>query len=619
MKKEDVVAKIIKEVGGKENIKNAWHCMTRLRFDLKDKTKVNQEAIQNLEGIVGSQFNKEQFQIVIGTTVDKYYDILITQLDLNVSKNLSEKDEKGQSEDKKSLTTRFMDTVSGVFGPIVPAIAGAGMIKGLIAGLVALKFIAGDTDTLKVIDMIASGVFTFLPFFLAVSAAKKFKTNEYLAVAIAATIMFPTMVDTAKAGKISAFYVFGILPIPVFNYSGSVIPIIFAIWVLSYVHKLIDKHMPDTMRTVFTPTLTLFISGFLTLGITGPIGIYLGRGLAWIIAGLFSISPILAGVIVGAIRPIAILTGMHHAMTPIALQNFATQGYDMLMPMMFMTNIAITGAAAAIYFKENTKQGKTIVISSVISGLFGITEPALFGVLTKYKKAFLAATIGSTVASAFISFFGVRLYGYVLSSVFSIPAYIGPYFIYAMLGILIALSVSFALSYLFVVKGNKENSSSMKNSDVRSISEVAEVASVMTGEVRPITEAPDPTFAQKLLGDGFVVFPTKGEVVAPFDGKLTMVYPTKHAIALTSNNGLEVLIHIGLDTVTLNGEGFELLAKEGDEVKKGQIILNADLKFIKSKEIEIATPVIITNLNEQVLDLKKTGSVEAGDIVLSIK
>ena len=616
MKKEEVVAQIINEVGGKENINNVWHCMTRLRFDLKDKTKVNEDAIQNLEGILGSQFNKDQFQIVIGTTVDKYYDILVNNLGLSINKNSTEKDEKSQSKDKKSLSTRFMDTVSGVFGPIVPAIAGAGMIKGLIAGLVALKFIAGDTDTLKVIDMIASGVFIFLPFFLAVSAAKKFKTNEYLAVAIAATIMFPTMVDTAKAGKISAFYVFGFLPIPVFNYSSSVIPIIFAVWVLSYVHKLIDKYMPDTMRTVFTPTLTLFISGFLTLGVTGPIGIYIGRGLAWIIAGLFSISPILAGVIVGAIRPIAILTGMHHAMTPIALQNFATQGYDMLMPMMFMTNISITGAAAAIYFKEKTKQGKTIVISSVISGLFGITEPALFGVLTKYKKAFLAATIGSTVASAFISFFGVRLYGYVLSSIFSIPAYIGPYFVFAMLGILIALSVSFALSYLFVVKGDKEDSSSIKNSDVKSISEVA---SVMTGEVKAITEAPDQIFAQKLLGDGFVVFPSNGKVVAPFDGKISMIYKTKHAIALTSNNGIEVLIHIGLDTITLNGEGFELLVKEGDTVKRGQPILNADLALMKSKEIQMATPVIITNLNGQVLDLKKTGSVLAGEIVLDIK
>jgi beta-glucoside PTS system EIICBA component len=453
MHKEEVVKQIIQLVGGKENINNAWHCMTRLRFDLKDKTKVNEEAIQKLDGVVGTKFNKEQFQVVIGTTVDKYYNILAADLGLSDNKNVNSKDEKPQAEEKNGLITMFMNTVSGVFGPIVPAIAGAGMIKGLIAGLVALKVLSGTSDTLKVIDMMASGVFTFLPFFLAASAAKKFKTNEYLAIAIAATIMFPTMVDAAKAAKITSFNVFGALPIPVFNYSGSVIPIIFSVWVLSYIHRFVDKHIPDAMRTVFTPTITLFVSGFLTLSVIGPIGIYLGRGLALVVAGLFKISPVVAGIIVGAIRPASVLTGMHHAMTPIALQNFASQGYDMLMPMMFMANLSITGAAAAIYFKENTKEGKSVVISSVVSGIFGITEPALFGVLTKYKKAFLAATIGSAVSSAFISSFGVRIYGYVLSSIFSIPAYIGPYFVFAMLGILIALSVSFTLSYLFVVKG----------------------------------------------------------------------------------------------------------------------------------------------------------------------
>ncbi|WP_111937217.1 PTS transporter subunit EIIC [Clostridium paraputrificum] len=454
MKKEDVVREIIKSVGGKENIVNSWHCMTRLRFELKDLTKVDEEAIKGLDGIVGTAFNKEQFQVIIGTTVDKYYNILISQLGLELVK--VSKESKSDNE-KNSLVNKFMNTLSGVFGPIVPAIAGAGMIKGLLSGLIALNVISGSSETVKVIDMMASGVFTFLPFFLAVSAAKKFKTNEYLAVAIAATVMFPTMVDAAKAGEISAFNFAGIIPIPVFNYSGSVIPIIFSILALSYIHGFVDRHIPDVMRTVFTPTITLLISGFVTLAVIGPIGIYLGKGLAVIVSGLFDISPIFAGIIVGAIRPISILTGMHHAMTPIALQNFETQGYDMLMPMMLMANLSITGAAAAIYFKEKTKQEKSVVISASISGLFGITEPALFGVLTKYKKAFIAATVGSSIASAFIAAFGVRIYGYVLSSIFSIPSYIGPYFIFAILGMIMALSISFILSYIMVVKIDKKN------------------------------------------------------------------------------------------------------------------------------------------------------------------
>lgn len=449
MDKREVVKLIIQNVGGKENINNVWHCMTRLRLDLKDNNKINQENINRLDGIMGSQLQSDQYQIVIGTNVKDYYDLFSKEMEL--SNNAESQNDSKNS--KKGIISIFMDIVSGVFGPIVPAIAGAGMIKGLLAGFIALKIISSESDTVKIIDMAASGVFTFLPFFLAVSAAKIFKTNQYLAAAIAACIMSPNMIAAAKEGAVASFSFLGFVPIPVFNYSGSVIPIIFAVWVLSYVYKMVDKVMPEVLKTVFTPTVTLFIMSFLTLSIIGPVGIYLGKGLAVIIQALFNISPVLAGLIVGAIRPVAILTGMHHAMTPIALQNFQEQGYDMLMPMMFMANMAITGATLAVYFKEKDKKEKSVILSSAISGLLGITEPALFGVLTKYKKAFLVATIGGSAASAFIAFFGVRIYGYILSSIFSLPAYIGPYFPFAVAGILIAIILSCILSYVFVVKG----------------------------------------------------------------------------------------------------------------------------------------------------------------------
>ena len=448
MDKREVVKLIIQNVGGKENINNVWHCMTRLRLDLKDNNKINQENINRLDGIMGSQLQSDQYQIVIGTNVKDYYDLFSKEMEL--SNNAESQNDSKNS--KKGIISIFMDIVSGVFGPIVPAIAGAGMIKGLLAGFIALKIISNESDTVKIIDMAASGVFTFLPFFLAVSAAKIFKTNQYLAAAIAACIMSPNMIAAAKEGAVASFSFLGFVPIPVFNYSGSVIPIIFAVWVLSYVYKMVDKVMPEVLKTVFTPTVTLFIMSFLTLSIIGPVGIYMGKGLAVIIQALFNISPVLAGLIVGAIRPVAILTGMHHAMTPIALQNFQEQGYDMLMPMMFMANMAITGATLAVYFKEKDKKEKSVILSSAISGLLGITEPALFGVLTKYKKAFLAATIGSSAASAFIAFFGVRIYGYILSSIFSLPAYIGPYFPFAVAGVLIAIILSCILSYMFVVK-----------------------------------------------------------------------------------------------------------------------------------------------------------------------
>ena len=466
MSKQESIQKIIANIGGKENIKNAWHCMTRLRFDLVDQTKVNWEEIRQISGVIAAQFQSDQCQIVVGTQVKAYFDILADEIGLQTPVNDQAKQSAKQSvkqsvKEHKGIVSLFMDTVSGVFGPIVPAIAGAGMIKGLLAGLIALKVVPKSSDTVIIIDLIASGVFYFLPFFLAVSAAKIFKTNEYLAAAIAACLMYPTLIDAAKLlvtnpDAASFYYFLDMIPISIFNYAGSVIPIIFSVLALSYIYRFVDKIMPNVLKTVFTPTVTLFIAGLLALSVIGPIGIYLGKLLALFIRSLFDVSAVFAGAIVGAIRPVAILTGMHHAMTPIALQNFAELGYDMLMPMMFMANMAIAGATAAMYFKAKNKQEKTVIVSAAVSALLGITEPALFGVLTKYKKAFIAATAGSAIASAFIALFGVRLYGYILSSIFSLPAYIGPYFIFAILGVLISICSSFIMAYIFVGKQRAE-------------------------------------------------------------------------------------------------------------------------------------------------------------------
>ncbi|XUA18346.1 PTS transporter subunit EIIC [Citrobacter sp. OP27] len=451
----DAIARIIQLVGGQDNINKVWHCMTRLRFDLIDDSKIEQSEIKKLPGVLGAQLQSDQFQIIIGPKVNGWYEQL--QDTLGQRDTPAASDAKG----RKSLVSLFMDTVSGVFGPIVPAIAGAGMIKGLLAGLIALKVVSPKSETVMVIDLIASGVFYFLPFFLAVSAAKIFKTNEYLAAAVAACLMYPTLIDAAKAlathqpDAASALWLMNAIPVSVFNYSSSVIPVIFSVLALKYIHKWVDSIMPGVLKTVFTPTLTLFIGALAALVVIGPIGIWLGKGLALFIEGLFSVSASFAGLVVGAIRPVAILTGMHHAMTPIALQNFSDRGYDMLMPMMFMANMAIAGATFAIWRLSKDRQDRTVTLSAAVSALLGITEPALFGVLTRYKKAFIAATIASSVASAFIAFFGVRLYGYILSSIFSLPAYIGPYFVFALTGVVIALVLSFTLTTLLVGREQK--------------------------------------------------------------------------------------------------------------------------------------------------------------------
>lgn len=455
---QDAINNIIRLVGGEGNINKVWHCMTRLRFDLVDDNKVDQGEIKKLPGVLGAQLQSDQFQIIIGPKVNSWYEQMLATLGGGDRTTDTAPAQKG----RKSLVSMFMDTVSGVFGPIVPAIAGAGMIKGLLAGLIALKLVSAKSDTVVVIDLIASGVFYFLPFFLAVSAAKIFKTNEYLAAAVAACLMYPSLIEAAKAlaahqpEAVTAFWLLNAIPVSVFNYSASVIPVIFSVLALSYIHRWVDSIMPDVLKTVFTPTLTLFLGALAALVVIGPIGIYLGKGLALFIEGLFSVSSSFAGLVVGAIRPVAILTGMHHAMTPIALQNFSDRGYDMLMPMMFMANMAIAGSTFAIWRLSKNRQDRTVTLSAGISALLGITEPALFGVLTRYKKAFIAATIASSLASAFIAFFGVRLYGYILSSIFSLPAYIGPYFMFALAGVVIALVLSFVLTTLLVGKDQQD-------------------------------------------------------------------------------------------------------------------------------------------------------------------
>lgn len=581
MKHEEIAKQIIQHVGGASNINNAWHCMTRLRFDLKDEKKVDYAALEKTPKVVGTKYQSEQLQVVIGTEVADYFAPIAKELGLDETSERSEGEKKG-------VVSLFMDTVSGVFGPIVPAIAGAGMIKGLMAGLVALNVISNQTDTYLIIDMIASGVFTFLPFFVAASAARIFKTNPYLAIAIAATLQFPTMTTAVAESSISAFQLFGLIPVPVFNYAGTVIPIIFAVLALSYIYRWVDKLLPQVLRTVFTPTISLFVAGLLTLTVIGPISIHLGNLLAAGVAWLFSISPVLAGIVVGAIRPIAIFTGLHHAMTPIALQNFANQGYDMLMPMMFMANMAITGATAAIYLKVKSKEEKSLVLSSAVSGLLGITEPALFGILSKYKKAFIAATVGSSVASAFISFFGVRIYGYILSSIFSLPAYIGQYFVFAVLGIVIALVSSFAITYFLVPNEQAE--------DTEYTNEV-NLHAVAKGEYIPLEDVPDEVFSTKMMGDGFAIESIDGAIFAPVSGKVTTIFPSKHALGIKTSNGVEVLVHMGIDTVNLNGAGFDVLVKVGDQVTVDTKIAQMDLPYIHSQGKKSMVIVVITNMD----------------------
>lgn len=597
MSYDDTVKAIVAAAGGKDNIQNAWHCMTRLRFRIKDEGAVSLEGIGKIPGVLGTKFASGQLQVVVGTEVDSYFAALAPLLGL---KDEGESGE-GEEEEKKGIVGVLMDTVSGIFGPLVPAIAGAGMIKGLMAGLVAIGAISNASDTYVVLDMIASGVFTFLPFFIAYSAARIFKTNPYVAVAIAAAMQYPSMTAAVAAGEIDRFMLFGFLPVPVTSYAGNVIPIILAVWALSYIYRWIDKVLPRAMRTVFTPTISLFIAGILAFAAIGPLGTYLGNLLGYAIQWMFAASPVLAGAIFGAIRPIAVFTGLHHAMTPIALQNFQTQGWDQLMPMMFMANMAMMGATLAMYFKVKDADERSNIGAAAVS--------ALFGVLAKYRKAFIAAIIGSAVASAFFAITGVRIYGYILSSIFSLVAYVGPYFPLALVGIAIAAGVSFAVTWVLIPseEDGAEDSSRLV------------LKAVVDGTYVPLEDVSDPIVAEGHLGKGFATEPAGSKVVAPVAGMLTAVFPTGHAYGITTSQGIEVLVHLGVDTVDLEGKGFTPAVKTGQKVKAGDLLCTIDADAIRAAGKDPIAIVVVTN-GEHVLSMEPAGKLEgshhAGDAML---
>lgn len=597
MSYDDTVKAIVAAAGGKDNIQNAWHCMTRLRFRIKDEGAVSLEGIGKIPGALGTKFASGQLQVVVGTEVDSYFAALAPLLGL---KDEGESGE-GEEEEKKGIVGVLMDTVSGIFGPLVPAIVGAGMIKGLMAGLVAIGAISNASDTYVVLDMIASGVFTFLPFFIAYSAARIFKTNPYVAVAIAAAMQYPSMTAAVAAGEIDRFMLFGFLPVPVTSYAGNVIPIILAVWALSYIYRWIDKVLPRAMRTVFTPTISLFIAGILAFAAIGPLGTYLGNLLGYAIQWMFAASPVLAGAIFGAIRPIAVFTGLHHAMTPIALQNFQTQGWDQLMPMMFMANMAMMGATLAMYFKVKDADERSNIGAAAVS--------ALFGVLAKYRKAFIAAIIGSAVASAFFAITGVRIYGYILSSIFSLVAYVGPYFPLALVGIAIAAGVSFAVTWVLIPseEDGAEDSSRLV------------LKAVVDGTYVPLEDVSDPIVAEGHLGKGFAIEPAGSKVVAPVAGMLTAVFPTGHAYGITTSQGIEVLVHLGVDTVDLEGKGFTPAVKTGQKVKAGDLLCTIDADAIRAAGKNPIAIVVVTN-GEHVLSMEPAGKLEgshhAGDAML---
>ena len=455
MSVKEKIGLLIDALGGINNISDTTHCMTRLRFKLRDESLANGDVIKAINGIKGVVFSGGQTQVIVGVEVEQWFNLLPTtanQNDMGV-------DEIADAS-KGKLFQGAMRIVAGIFGPVVPAIAGAGMLMGLLSGLIATNVISADSDTVFFFRSISVAVFFFLPMLVSFSAAKMFKVNEYIALAVAAAMLSPLLADKAALlngiGDPAELLVMGILPIELLNYGGAIVPAILAVWLLSKVLPLVDRIVPSAAKPVLTPLFAFTITATITLSFVGPLGIWLSNGAGWVVASLLEISPTLTGFVFGVTRPITIVFGIHHSMTPISLNNFELYGRDLLMPIMCLGNLAIAGATIAIWRKQRnivSKEESSITAGSGVTAILGITEPALFGVLTKYTKALWMASLAAGIFGAISVSIDTHLTSYILSSVFSLPAYLAggtQNFIQAVIAVCGVFTLSFMLTTLFV-------------------------------------------------------------------------------------------------------------------------------------------------------------------------
>lgn len=608
MKYQELIALLLKNIGGKENINNVTHCLTRLRFNLQDRDKANKKLIENIEGVVTVIESAGQFQVVIGNHVGDVYKELQQEIGLSVNSIASE-----EGQESKGVIGTLIDIISGIFTPFVSVLMAAGMIKGLLALLVATNVLDKTSGTYMILETAGNGLFYFFPLFLGYTAAQKFKVKPFLGMAVGASLVYPTILQTIQGAEPlysifkgtfleSAVYAdFLGIPIILMNYTSSVIPVILAVFVASKFQKLLEKVIPDVVKNLFIPFLILLVVIPMTFIVIGPISTWLSIILGKVIITLYELSPIIAGMAIGAIWPLVIMFGLHWGLIPIALNNLSVLGYDTVLTPGSAMPLAMAGAVLAILLKTNNKKVKELAIPSFLSSVFGITEPALYGLVLPRKKVFYSVLASISIAGGIMGFFQSKSYNMGATGIFAIPNYVNPEtgidkpFIGYLIAVTTAFTLAFIFTYFFSFNEEKTvNNDLMKESETEKRQTII-VASPLSGKIIPLEKIEDKAFSSGLLGKGVGIEPKIGELYAPETGVVTTFFPSHHAIGLTLDNGVEILIHVGMDTVNLKGKYFNALVNQGDRVEKGQLLLKFDITSIKSEGYNIQTPVVIAN------------------------
>ncbi len=625
MNYQETADKIISGIGGVNNVTSLTHCTTRLRFNLKNDNKADKATLETISGVMGVTVGGGQYQVIIGSEVRHVYNEIQNKLDPQTSNNAEPVEAQ-----KKNIGARFLEMISSIFTPILPAITAAGMIKAVLALVVAFQWVDNSSQTYQIINFMADAGFYFLPILLANSAAKKFNCNPYLAMMVGGILLHPAFVNMVTiANETGEAIQLGFLPIYNANYGSSVIPIILAVWFMSYMEKFADKYSPKMIKFFTVPLIAILVTGIVSLVVLGPIGFHIGNGIANGILFLDTHVGWLVPMVIGTFFPLLVLTGTHYGIIPIGANNIMSVGYDaMIGPGNLASNIAQGGAALAVGIKSKNPVIKELGISSGITGVCGITEPALFGINMRFKTPLYASMIGGGVGGLFIGFMGVKRFASGSPGLMTLPVYIGEdgfsNLMYACIGALIAFGVAFAVSFV-LYKETPANENDLdklrtQTNDTSTVRSDVKFYSPVSGQKILLADVNDVAFSSEAMGKGIAIIPSEGKFVSPINGTVKMVFETKHAIGLRSDEGLEILIHIGLDTVKLDGAPFEVYVKTGDRIEVGTPLVNVDLEKIKEAGLETTTPIIFTNHTEfSKINLLEKQNVSNGELLLEVE
>lgn len=587
---------IIKAVGGKENIVKASRCATRLRLVLKETTNEAKENVSNLTGVITVVESGGQFQVVIGTHVGKVFDKVASEL--NLDSNTIE------DEPKASILNRIIATMSAVFAPFIYILAAAGILQGCLILINMANPSFSSTGTYEVLSFMSWAPFTFLPIFIAITASKHFKCNAFIAVACCAALVSPTWAEIASRIADGESVRFLGISLAETTYTSSVLPPLFLVWILSYVERFVDKKLPEVIKSLFTPFICMIVMVPLTILVIGPLSDSLATGIANGYNYLYNLAPAVAAAVIGGLWQVVVIFGVHWGVTPMCLANYDLYGMDTFQAFQTMAVIAQAGAVFGVFVKARNKQTKNIALSAGVTGIFGITEPAIYGVNLRFKKPFICGCIAGAIGAVVGSFFNIAYYAYAgLPGILTVVNSITPDNPKSIIGMLLGAAISFfgAIALVQIVGiGEKETNEEKQDKKIEEGQPILNmgvnaIKSPISGKVIELEKVDDPVFSSGAMGKGIAIEPMDNKVYAPFNGTIEFIAETKHAIGLLSEDGVEVLIHVGMDTVKMQGRGFNVKTSVNSKIKAGDLLLEFDRNAIEKEGYSLITPVVITN------------------------